>query len=82
MRQAEKRHARNRAVKSAVKTYLGKAERQIVAAPAEDTTETAVRAALSALDRAAQKGILHRNNAARRKSRLMHKLNASKAASV
>ena len=41
-----------------------------------DGTE-AVTAAISALDRAAEKGIIHRNNAARRKSRLMAKANAA-----
>jgi small subunit ribosomal protein S20 len=35
----------------------------------------AVRAAASALDKAAEKGIIHKNNAARRKSRLMRQLN-------
>jgi len=37
----------------------------------------AITAAISALDRAAEKGIIHRNNAARRKSRLMAKANAA-----
>jgi small subunit ribosomal protein S20 len=35
----------------------------------------AVRVAASALDKAAEKGIIHKNNAARRKSRLMRQLN-------
>jgi len=38
--------------------------------------EEAVRAAVSELDRAAKKGVIHKNNAARRKSRLMKQLNA------
>ena len=41
----------------------------------DEDAETAVRAAIVALDKSANKGIIHRNNAARRKSRLMKKLN-------
>ncbi len=77
MRQEQKRRAHNRSIKSLVKTQITKA-RQAIAAPtlnAEDA-EAAVRAAVSELDRAAKKGVLHKNNAARRKSRLMKQLNA------
>lgn len=63
-----------------VRTLIGKAQRQITAH--EDTAEGSVREALSALDRAARKGILHPNNAARRKSRLMKKLNQAAAPSA
>jgi small subunit ribosomal protein S20 len=73
----QKRRLRNRAVKSSVKTYIGKAQRAIAAQPTEETTVAAVRQALSQLDRAATKGVLHPNNAARRKSRLMKRLNAA-----
>ena len=73
----QKRRSRNRAVKSSVKTYINKAQRAIVAQPSEETTVEAVRQALSQLDRAATKGVLHPNNAARRKSRLMKRLNAA-----
>lgn len=73
----QKRRMRNRAVKSSVKTYIGKAQRAIAAQPNEETTVAAVRQALSQLDRAATKGVLHPNNAARRKSRLMKRLNAA-----
>jgi small subunit ribosomal protein S20 len=75
MRVAERRRLRNRTVKSAVKTYIRKAERGITAA-GEDVQALVV-AAVRSLDKAATKGILHRGNAARRKSRLMKKLNAS-----
>ncbi len=77
MRQEQKRRAHNRSVKSIVKTQVTKA-RQAIKGPsvsAEDA-EAAVRAAASELDRAAKKGVIHRNNAARRKSRLMKQLNA------
>ena len=76
MRQEQKRRALNRSTKSVVKTQITKA-RVAIAAPstnAEDAT-AAVRAAVSELDRAAKKGVIHKNNAARRKSRLMKQLN-------
>ena len=75
MRQEQKRRLHNRSVKSIVKTQVTKARQAIVSdASAEDAAE-AVRAAASELDRAAKKGVIHRNNAARRKSRLMRQLN-------
>jgi small subunit ribosomal protein S20 len=77
MRIEEKRRARNRSVKSAVRTQVTKARNAIAADAAEPTTLEAVKAALAALDRAANKGVLHRNNAARRKSRLMKMLHKS-----
>ena len=79
MRQEQKRRAHNRSVKSIVKTQVTKA-RQAIATPAinGEDAEAAVRAAVSELDRAAKKGVIHRNNAARRKSRLMKQLNAAK----
>jgi small subunit ribosomal protein S20 len=72
MRQEQKRRLHNRMVKSVVKTNVTKA-RQAIATGADP--EAAVRAAISELDRAAKKGVIHRNNAARRKSRLMKQLN-------
>ncbi len=73
MRQEQKRRLHNRSIKSLVKTQITKA-RNAIAADAD--AEAAVRAAVSELDRAAKKGVIHRNNAARRKSRLMKQLNA------
>jgi small subunit ribosomal protein S20 len=78
MRQEIKRRAHNRSVKSLVRTEITKA-RVAIATPAvsgEDAFE-AVRKAVSELDRAAKKGVIHKNNAARRKSRLMKQLNAA-----
>ena len=75
VRVIEKRRQRNRSVRSAVKTYMSKAEKAVSAAEPEPARQ-AMQAALRALDRAAQKGVIHRNNAARRKSRMMKKLNA------
>ena len=79
IRAAERRRVRNRSIKSAVRTYVRKAERGITAT-AEDTNALVVQA-ISKLDKAASKGILHKRNAARRKSRLMKKLNLAAAAS-
>ena len=73
MRQERKRRLHNRMVKSIVKTQITKA-RLAIDTGAEDAGE-AVQAAVSELDRAAKKGVIHRNNAARRKSRLMKQLN-------
>jgi small subunit ribosomal protein S20 len=78
IRVAERRRVRNRSIKSAVKTFIRKAERGITAAT-EDSTALVVQA-ISKLDKAASKGVLHPRNAARRKSRLMKKLNQAAAA--
>jgi len=74
MRQEKKRRLRNRMVKSTVRTQITKAR---LAIESGDDAQEAVRAAVSELDRAAKKGVIHRNNAARRKSRLMKQLNAA-----
>jgi small subunit ribosomal protein S20 len=72
-RQNEVRHARNKAVRSELKTRVRAA---VTAAEggAEDADERA-RLAIKRLDMAAAKGIIHKNQAARRKSRLMKRLN-------
>ena len=70
----ERRRARNRAVRSAVKTSLTKAEKLISRKEAEAGSPEVVQA-LGMLDRAAKKRVIHPNHAARRKSRLMKKLN-------
>jgi len=78
-RQSVKRRLRNRAVKSATKTAV-KLANESIAGGDIDAARGAVRAALSSLDRAAQKGVIHSNNAGRRKSRLLLRYNASVAA--
>ncbi len=75
-RQSLERRLRNRAVKSATKTAVKQANEAIVSGDINAARE-AVRAALIALDKAAQKGVLHSNNAARHKSRLLIKYNAA-----
>jgi small subunit ribosomal protein S20 len=74
----KEKRTRNRAVNSAVKTSIGKAERLIEDKELEQATE-AVKQATIALDKAAQKGIMHSRTAARGKSRLTKKLNAALA---
>ena len=63
---------RNRAVRSEMKTRVKKAESTV----GTDENEAAVRAAVKRLDAAASKGVIHKNTAARRKSRLMKRINA------
>ncbi|HLJ61134.1 MAG TPA: 30S ribosomal protein S20 [bacterium] len=67
-RQAAVRTARNQAVRSQLKTLVKKA-REVGATSTDD-----LRAALRALDAAARKGVVHRNAAARKKSRLMKRV--------
>ncbi len=77
-RNAGKRQIGNKAIRSQVKTDISKAEKLIFAGDLKGAKE-AVATAVSALDRAAEKKILHGNNASRRKSRLLKKLNQIKA---
>ncbi len=73
-RVAEKRRLRNKSVRSLCKTNITKAERLIFSSELE-LARRAVVVAISSLDKAAEKGVIPPNNAARRKSRLMQKLN-------
>ncbi|MFC1939571.1 30S ribosomal protein S20 [Chloroflexota bacterium] len=79
MRAAERRQARNKSVRSLCKTSITKAEKLIFSGELE-AAQKAVVAAISSLDRAAEKGVIHPNNAARRKARLMKKLNEAQPA--
>ncbi len=73
-KQNEKKRIRNRVFRGAARTFVAKAQKTISDGTAESAE--AVKTAISALDKAAEKGVLHKNNAARRKSRLMKRLNA------
>ena len=77
-RVAGRRQQRNKSVRSQVKTSITRAEKLLFVGELE-VGRTAVAAAVAALDKAAEKGIIHGNNAARRKSRLMKKLNMAAA---
>jgi small subunit ribosomal protein S20 len=78
---AERNAQRNRPVRSSVKTAVTKARKLILQSDL-DAAQVAVKDAAQALDKAAQKGVLHPNNAARRKSRLVKQLNQALAAST
>lgn len=67
----EKNRQRNIAVRSRMKTVVKKVQ---AAVQAKDQTQiqTALKAAVSEIDRAASKGVIHRNTAARKKSSLQH----------
>ena len=71
-RQNETRHERNKAVKSELKTRARAAS--AAAEAGADDTEGKVRMAIKRIDMAASKGVIHKNEAARRKSRLMAKV--------
>jgi small subunit ribosomal protein S20 len=58
-----------------MRSYVKQAD-SAIASGDQATAEEMVRAAISEIDRAAKKGVIHRNNAARRKSRLMGRFNA------
>lgn len=73
-RQNEKRRLRNRVIVGRARTLTRKAESALATGLSDNTVE-ATRLAISALDKAAEKGTLHKNNVARRKSRLMKQLN-------
>lgn len=77
VRVAQRRRLRNKPLRSLTKTSVRKAEELIFSGQLKPAEVEAV-AVISSLDRAAGKGIIHPNNAARRKSRLMKKLNQAK----
>lgn len=78
---AEKKRLRNKPIRSTARTHV-KTARKAIDAGALETPETleALRKAMSYLDHAASRGVIHRNNAARRKSRLMKRFNKARAA--
>lgn len=73
IKQNHKRRLRNRLFTGRARTHVKHARTTIDEGTQEDA-RTATLAAISALDKAAEKGIIHKNNAARRKSRLMRHL--------
>lgn len=78
VRVAEKRQLRNKSVRSLCKTNITRAERLVFSGELE-AAKQAVAEAIISLDKAAEKGVIHPNNAARRKSRLMKKLNEAQS---
>jgi small subunit ribosomal protein S20 len=74
-KQNEKRRLRNRIIRGRARTAVKKARTDLTGSDAETARQAALEA-VSVLDKAAEKGVLHKNNAARRKSRLMRRLAA------
>jgi small subunit ribosomal protein S20 len=74
LRSAERRRLHNRVYRGQARTAVKKARNLMGKGSLEEARE-AVQVATRALDKAASKGIIHKNNAARRKSRLMQQLN-------
>ena len=70
-RQNEKRRLRNRTVRGTARTAIKNAQKAMTTG---EDTQASLLTAISTLDKAAEKGVLHKNNAARRKSRLMLRL--------
>ena len=80
-RVSSRRQERNKAARSQVKTSISKAEKILFSGEIKDAQE-AVKAAVSSLDKAAGKQIIHSRNASRRKARLLKKLNQAAARSA
>jgi small subunit ribosomal protein S20 len=72
-RQNSKRRIRNRVFRGRARTFLAQARETLAGTDSEAARQATVEA-ISALDKAAEKGVIHKNNAARRKSRLMKQL--------
>ena len=70
----EKRRLHNKSIRSLCRSNVAKAGRLVASGELEAARE-AVTVAISSLDRASEKGVIHPNNAARRKAHLMKKLN-------
>jgi len=78
-RQAQKRRARNTAVRTTVKSAVKKAREGLATKDAAKATD-AVKAAAKTLEKAASKGVLHKKNASRRIGRLAKAAHAQKQA--
>ena len=79
-RQNLKRHDRNKAVRSELKTRVKRAVD--AAAQGDEKAADMAKSAVKRLDKAASKGIIHKNAAARRKSRLQKRINRAAASST
>jgi small subunit ribosomal protein S20 len=77
IRSSERKRKINQARRSKARTYV-KRTRSLIAAGQLEQAEAVAVEAVSALDRAAQRGIIHKNKAARSKSRLIKQLNQAK----
>jgi small subunit ribosomal protein S20 len=73
IRQNKKRRLRNRVFRGQARTYIRDARASMLEEDLDAARESTLKA-ISALDKAAQKGVIHKNNASRRKSRLLKQL--------
>ncbi len=76
-RQNEKLRLRNRALRSQLRNHVRDAREAIASDIAADTTRTTVASATRVIDKMVTKGLIHRNTAARYKSRLMHRYHSN-----
>lgn len=72
---AKARNAKNKAEKSALKTAVKKFDAAVVVGNKDEAVST-YKVAVKAVDKAAGKNLIHKNNAANKKSKMAHKLNA------
>ena len=80
LRRNAKRHLRNKATCAALKTYIKKV--RVLTTGGTGEVDSALKRAVSQIDKAHERGIIHRNNAARKKSRLMRAVNKARAAAT
>ena len=78
---SRQRHQRNQAVKSQIKTFVRKADVAIAGTDAEALAQSLSKA-VSVVDKAAKRRIIHRNAAGRRKSRLMRRAHQAQVAAA
>ena len=78
MIQSERRRARNRHVKSTVKTHI-KGYLKTIEGKNPETAQETLRHTISTINKAASKGVIHKRNASRKISRLTRKYNALSA---
>ncbi|MEK6256382.1 MAG: 30S ribosomal protein S20 [Chloroflexota bacterium] len=71
--QNEKKRLRNRVFRGSARNFIRQARLAIETGNLEEA-QSATKVAVSALDKAAEKGVIHKNNASRRKGRIMHSL--------
>ncbi len=80
-RVVERRRIRNKSIRTEVKTNLTKARGLLHNSEGRDVAAKQVAKTISVIDRAVRKGVIHPNNAARRKSHLMKELNRGEISS-
>lgn len=77
LRTSTKNAVYNKPIVSTAKTLVRSAKESIDSDPKSEITSKKIKDAITALDKASQKGVLHKNNAARKKTRLFKKLSSS-----